>query len=70
MMGIELTEASILRLQPGDVLLVKLDRQVSESEVARFRDTWKAMVEGSHLEHVRVLILQNADVAVLRAEVV
>lgn len=66
----ELPSVSILRVQPGDHLIVSFQEPLSEHAVEQIKAKWDELVEGTNLEFVKIFLLDcGAKMEVLRAQV-
>ena len=68
---LDLKEGTVLRLQPGDVLLLKTSRPLADSEHKRLMAAWQAVLAERGLENQVAIVLSTGDaltVEVLRGE--
>jgi hypothetical protein len=64
-----IVEAVVLRVQPGDAIVLKVDQDVSQDQAERVRCAWKAAVRGSDAEFVPVVVMSGAvSMTVTRVE--
>jgi flagellar motor switch protein FliM len=64
---IELSEASILRLQPGDVVALKVAVEISTEQAYRIQEQWKAAMGRLGHDDVGVVVLApGIDLTVVR----
>lgn len=67
LVALELTDLTVLQLQPGDMVVLKVKHRLSPEEKRSLREHWQRLTAGSAAEHVPVAILdEGTDIAILR----
>lgn len=59
----ELQAAEVLRLQPGDIVVLRFPRRVPHEMVTRIREDWRKLTKS---EHALVVLDEGATLSVLR----
>ena len=68
-LGEGIREVLLLHAQPGDAVVLKLNRQVGDAELADIRDRWEAVFRGTPMARTRLVILQGGnDLYVVRGD--
>jgi hypothetical protein len=57
----DIKEAMILRVQPGDAIVLKPGRTLSDQELARLKENWQSTFRGSALADIPLVILDAAS---------
>lgn len=67
MLALEPLDATILQLQPRDMVVLKVKHRLTAEDARRMRNRWHEVTRGTVAEGVPVAILDShTDIAILR----
>ena len=60
-LNLRLRPAEVLRLQPGDIVVLRVARPLASSETQKLVDAWKVLMRDRGLESVDMMVLGGVD---------